>query len=463
MKSVKTSNVVVFFRVTSFLAFILCLINDLVDKKEVLFLIPLSFFLMTFLFKKNYQNITDNIPKLMILAMYWVRNVVLIAIYSFTSEYTLFEGSVSIDQYTFQASLLLVYEFFIANIVIYLFEHTRHKTKKRITIKSSSFDLSNIAIIGIFCFILGISFLKPQYASSFKTILNLGDSEFTIAYLPNEYNVGSIARIFRTLYSLCFQIFRILFPAYLLLKIYKKKRDSVLVKPLLVLMCVAQLFFLTSTFAEAIVSCFTLILFYIKLYPEKQKKTFFMLFISSAGLIILYFTVRFFVNTGPGLYNKNEGISLYAGQIINAYFTGVDNVAAVFNVDRINIAEALKADLLGAIPFNNTFFGDIGKKLQYFYNYYNGAYGQIPPTIGAGYYYFGWFFSPIITALFINRSLHYNYLASSTTATLKYIPYIFCSVIFALGTVMYSPAITLQWFCSWGLIMMAITFFTVDK
>lgn len=35
------------------------------------------------------------------------------------------------------------------------------------------------------------------------------------------------------------------------------------------------------------------------------------------------------------------------------------------------------------------------------------AYGQIPPTIGAGYYYFGFILAPIISILFVKLSLVY--------------------------------------------------------
>lgn len=151
---------------------------------------------------------------------------------------------------------------------------------------------------------------------------------------------------------------------------------------------------------------------------------------------------------------------MYAAQIINAYFTGIDNVAATFNIPSGYARETFRAGLLGAIPFNSTLFGNRGKKFQYYYNLYNNAYGQIPPTIGTGYYYFGAFLSPVISGLFVILSMRYYKKSEHMEASLRYVAVVFCSIVFALGTVMYSPSITLSWYFSWGIPMLLLTLFT---
>ncbi|MEI3396114.1 MAG: O-antigen polymerase [Clostridia bacterium] len=303
----------------------------------------------------------------------------------------------------------------------------------------------------------------PQYSVKFKNIFDLSDANFTIAESNITYQIGSVGRIIKTLFSMCFQIFRILFPAYIIRKLYEKKSNSKWIMVILLIACLTQFLFLTSTFAEAIVACLAIILYYIHLFPEKKKKMFKLVIICTLGIMILYFSVRYFVKIDTSLYSKSNGPILYMTQIISAYFTGVDNVAAIFNVDKTFKLEAFKAGLLGAIPFNSTLFGNRGNKLQYFYNNYNGAYGQIPPTIGAGYYYFGTFLAPIISMLFLKLSLVYYDKAQKTDKSIKYIAEIFCSIIFVLGTVMYSPSITLAWFFGWGVPMLILTSFTGEK
>lgn len=180
-------------------------------------------------------------------------------------------------------------------------------------------------------------------------------------------------------------------------------------------------------------------------------------------MLVLYFVVRYFVNTTVGLYSKDNGAMSYAAQIINAYFTGVDNVAAIFNIPSGHESEAFRVGVLGAIPFNSTLFGNRGNKLQYFYNLYNSSYGQIPPTIGTGYYYFGTILSPVITGLFVILSMRYYKKAENMEASLRYVAVVFCSIVFALGTVMYSPSITLSWYFSWGIPMLLLTLFTGEN
>lgn len=302
----------------------------------------------------------------------------------------------------------------------------------------------------------------PQYAESFKTILNLSDAEFTIAGDSIVYQIGTIGRIIKTLFSMSFQIIRILLPAYVIRAVCKKNASPKLAFAVLIVFCLLQFFFLTSTFAEAIVACLAIILYYLHLFPSKKKKIIMLIGISTIGIMIVYFAVRYF-SKNSSIYDKSSGPILYMAQIISAYFTGPDNVAAIFNVDKSFGKEAFKAGIIGAIPFNSTLFGDRGNKLQYYYNIYNRAYGQIPPTIGAGYYYFGFILAPIISILFVKLSLVYYDKAQKINKSIKYISEIFCSITFALGTVMYSPSITLAWFFSWGIPMLILTSFTGEK
>ena len=330
------------------------------------------------------------------------------------------------------------------------------------TNKNIKENISKFLIIGLSAYIIIVYCFMPQYAESFKTILNLSDADFTIAGDSIVYQIGTIGRIIKTLFSMSFQIIRILLPAYIIRSVCKKNASPKLAFAVLIVFCLLQFFFLTSTFAEAIVACLAIILYYLHLFPSKKKKIIMLIGISTIGIMIVYFAVRYF-SKNSSIYDKSSGPILYMAQIISAYFTGPDNVAAIFNVDKSFGKEAFKAGIIGAIPFNSTLFGDRGNKLQYYYNIYNRAYGQIPPTIGAGYYYFGFILAPIISILFVKLSLVYYDKAQKINKSIKYISEIFCSITFALGTVMYSPSITLAWFFSWGIPMLILTSFTGEK
>lgn len=453
-------NIFILFEIIAAITTFFCLYKARLDSKIFLCILPFGFFMISFIFKQNFKCITDNISKLLIVSLFFVRIVVLPFLYSNNISTQLFEGKNSIELYFSKACLLMVYEYFVVQLTLYICEHKRKRVQFKIKHFTSNVDISKIFVIGLTVYILVIALFLPQYSENFKTIFRLGDADFAVATLKAEYNIGTIGRILKTLFSMAVQLFRILFPAFLMRQFFNHNSKSRGCTLILVVSCILQFMFLTSTFAEAIVSCLALTLFYIKLYPLRKKRTFLFLCLATLGMLILYFVVRYFVNTTVGLYSKDNGAINYAAQIINAYFTGVDNVAAIFNIPSGYERKAFRADILGAIPFNSTLFVDRGNKLQYYYNFYNRAYGQIPPTIGVGYYYFGELLSPIITVLFVILSMKYYKKAEYMNVSLKYVALVFCSVVFALGTVMYSPSITMSWYFSWGIPMLLLTLFT---
>ena len=451
------------FEIFSIISCIRCMIFINIENKIFITSLPFGFLLITLLFYKNYRIAKDNVTFLIIETLYFVRLSLLPFLYSFNCNIQLFEGKKYVGSFINKSCLLMLYEFLAIQFIIYLHIYLKNINKIKVVYSRVKGDISKFLIIGISCFIIIIYIFMPQYSVKLKNIFDLSDANFTIAESNITYQIGSVGRIIKTLFSMCFQIFRILFPAYIIRKLYEKKSNSKWIMVTLLIACLTQFLFLTSTFAEAIVACLAIILYYIHLFPEKKKKMFKLVIICTLGIMILYFSVRYFVKIDTSLYSKSNGPILYMTQIISAYFTGVDNVAAIFNVDKTFKLEAFKAGLLGAIPFNSTLFGNRGNKLQYFYNNYNGAYGQIPPTIGAGYYYFGTFLAPIISMLFVKLSLVYYDKAQKTDKSIKYIAEIFCSIIFVLGTVMYSPSITLAWFFGWGVPMLILTSFTGEK
>lgn len=451
------------YEVSAMITAIICFYKVDSQYKNLLFVLPFGFFFLSFIFHTNFRNIDDDIAKLLIVSLAFVRLVVLSFLYAFNINIKLFEGQSSVEMYFSKACLLMVYEYFVVQLTMWLYGHKKASTHWKAIRITSDFDISKILIVFLALYVLGIAFLMPQYSETFKTIFMLAEEDFTVASTDGaEYSVGTIGRIIKTLFSMSVQLFRILFPAFLIRLCYEHNQKSKLCTLILVVSCVLQFMFLTSTFAEAIVSCLSLVLFYTKLFPKRKKGIFLFLAISTVGMAILYFVVRYFVNN-TGLYSRNNGAMAYTAQIINAYFTGVDNVAAIYNISPGHAGESLRAGILGAIPFNSTLFGKRGNKLQFYYNQYNNSYGQIPPTVGTGYYYFGTIFAPVITALFVFLSMRYYKKAEKMDPSLHYVAVVFCCVVFALGTVMYSPAITLAWYFGWGIPMLILTLFDGKK
>lgn len=451
----RNKGVLLVFEVLALVSFFFCITSVDLASKNMLFLMPISFFIISLLFHENYHSI-NNISVLMIESLLLIRLVVLPFIYAFIPEIQLFEGKANVESYINKSSVLMSYECFCVNLSIFIYYNIKRKNDKKIKkpiISNIGIKLINYLAI----FVLLLTVLFPNFRDDFKSILSLSDPDFTVASERVVYNIGTVTRILKTLYSLSFQIIRVLFPASVINALYHKNNNSKVISYITFLSCVLQFFFLTSTFAEAIVSCMAILLYYLSLYPERRKKTYKILGVSTIGMVVLYFTVRYFSNPNNNMYRNGDGPLPYIARIINAYFTGVDNVAAIFNIPPGNEIESVKAGLIGSIPFNSSIFGSRGNKLQYYYNNANRSYGQIPPTLGTGYYYFGSLLAPIITVAFVLLSVYFDERSQKEKGSLKYITHLFSCIVFALGTVMYSPSITLSWFMGWALPMMFLT------
>lgn len=175
---------------------------------------------------------------------------------------------------------------------------------------------------------------------------------------------------------------------------------------------------------------------------------------------MLYFIVRF--NTGMSRYG-NENLLHYLSSVLISYFSGVDSIAAIFNLPQTTLKwESLFFNIYGAIPFNNTLFGMKGINLQNLFNLANDSHGQIPPTIAAGKYYFGFIFAPVFSAIIAFISIKYGFKAQNQQNLWKYISYTFLSLVMAMGLVVYNETIILRWFTNLILPMLFLSYLSDD-
>ena len=117
----------------------------------------------------------------------------------------------------------MLFEFLAIQITIYLHSHRKNNDKIKVKYINIKENISKFLIIGLSAYIIIVYCFMPQYAESFKTILNLSDADFTIAGDSIVYQIGTIGRIIKTLFSMSFQIIRILLPAYIIRSVCKKK------------------------------------------------------------------------------------------------------------------------------------------------------------------------------------------------------------------------------------------------
>lgn len=431
------------------------------DYYGLLPLLPITFIIVNIIFIDLYKSIPSNIGLTIIVLLYFFR-MVFLPLFMVLGDYeSLLKFNLAAN--TDKAIYLMIYELIVIYFVSYItfnknkdtVSKKKYKGKKPIKLKLFG---EILFILSVFCILVWI--LIPESHSIYKTILQAGDPDFTWGFYDHRAeNVNSLERITLTLFTLIMDIIIIFVPAYILIAIKRKFSTNlgiILSMPLVL----SPMLLVSATIAHSILYVFLLLLFIGKLYPKFKNKLYFISVLSASIFVIFYFFLRF--NTGESRYGQ-ENIFQYLSSILTAYFTGLDNVAATFNVSEPFKLDSLFYNLYGAIPFNNTFFGLEGTNLQSLFNLANSSYGQIPSTIGSGYYYFGFIFAPLISVVLVFISVKYGNLAINQYNLWKYVTYSFFSILMAMGLVMYNETIVLRWFTNLILPLLILSNFSSDE
>lgn len=434
---------------------------DRPDYYGLLPILPIAFIIVNLIFVDLYKSIPSNIGLTVVVLLYFFR-MVFLPLFMVLGDYQSLL-KVNLATNTDLAVYLMIYELVAVYFVSYItFNKEKHfhisrSNGKRKPLKLKLFG-EILGVFFIFCVLVWI--LIPESNQIYKTIFQAGDSDFTSGFYNHRTaDVGFVKRIILTLFTLVMDIIILFVPAYVLIWIRRKFSTNIGII-LSVPFILSPLLLVSATIAHSILYVFLLLLFLGKLYPRFKNKLYMISLTCASSFVILYFFIRF--NTGESRYG-NESIFQYFSSILTAYFTGLDNVAATLNVSEPYKIESLFFNLYGAIPFNNTFFGLEGANLQTVFNFVNSSYGQIPSTIGSGYYYFGFIFAPLFSVILVFLSVKYGKKAMNQLNLWKYITYTLFSIIMAMGLVMYNETIVLRWFTNLILPLLILSNFSNDK
>ena len=356
------------------------------------------------------------------------------------------------------AIILMIYENICVTLALILSNRTKYKNKIKFQ-KINKLTLSHTTyLLLLYCLVFAVLFPESM---PFKSILEISENDF-ISRDIEIYNVGTIQRILKTLFSTIFNVIRILLPVYIIHKLDKQSKSDITIISYTVFFVIIQFFFLTTTFAESIVASMVVLLTACSIRHNVSKRLlkvvpFFVMFI-----IVFYFYFRY--TSENSLYSKSGNFISYLSSLVNAYFTGIDNVVAIQNIPTsVNKIDIFQSSYQSTIPFNSTLFGPRGDSIQVVYNRYNHIGGQIPPTIGIGYYFYGFIFAPLFSFLQAFFAVKFSIIANNSKSILYYSAYIFISVCLSLGFSMYNEIISLSWCFGWGIPLYLIAYFSRKK
>jgi hypothetical protein len=428
-------------------------------------LVYLGSFLLVVIFVRRIEY---RISVFSVLAIYWVKMVVTPLI-MFLGSYSTFGVSELFSRYMNQAVLLMGWEtvFIVLTSLVLgtnLFTRKPREKEGKFDILQfgdesipQEFEVALWIILGYLVFVfLG---LPGLFEETFFLI---------IGRLPNSYVITDhkiyglffgpqLVTISRTL----IWIMQVILPPYLFLELSKFTKTNQQEKILFFSILGLTLIIATEGRAHSIESALAFLIA-VTMLRRRIKINFTGLF----AVIITIAAIGLMVKSN--VFSPNSTLWSELSRIVTAYFSGPQNVAKAIAVasesDQLGIMRVF-SDFLQQIPYLTKFFKPIfgGTTNTVFNLYFGGKYlGQIIPSIGLGYSYFGFVLAPIVPSIALFFSIHFEKRA-------LLMPDIVRKTMYYLGAIMMVRATSMSSMLSgvtylfYFLFMWTIIFFTYDR
>lgn len=453
MHKMKISNAMMLF--ICIITSLLCICFIITDSDRpagygLLFLLPLGFTICSIIFLPIYKAIPNNLGATIIIALFFVRMVISPMLMSFGNYAGTIDLNVSSN--TLPAILLICYEnltvFFTLFYLASKSSNTIYKGAPTIIRQKIKFKYK-LALI-LMLIILGICIIyTPALMMTYRTIFEIGEYNFTNYednWIVKQYGTSFLSKLSLVTGQYLMKAAIVMVPATIIIACSKSK--SKIWKWLSLLFVAVPLFFIGGAIARSLIYCVILLMLWTLLYSrEKFDKRIIRLLILAGILVISWWIFRSDV-TGLSARGWDQ-----FSERFSAYFSGVNVVSGAFNMER-TLGLRLRYfvyDFISTFPYGNTIFNISHETIQPFFNSMNDSMGQIPTTIGMGYYYFGILLSPIYSVIFtIVAFKAAEKLVSHNTNPIKYVRLLLTIFQFSMGIIMYNIEITMTMF--WTLI-----------
>lgn len=284
----------------------------------------------------------------------------------------------------------------------------------------------------------------PQLMICYRSITEINDQHFTNmedADVVRKYGSSFLSKLSLVIGNYIMRIALLIVPASIIVLMHEKERLARnTCKIISFLICFVPLFFIGGAIARSLIYIICLLLLREMLYnPTKINRRIVVIAGLGFAAILLFWTAR-----GTETNVDFRELSLK----FSSYFSGVNIVSGVFNLPK-EFDYRLKYflfDYITTLPFGNTIFHTGSEMtIQPFFNMYNDSQGQIPPTIGVGYYYFGAVLAPIYSIAFVLISFRTGerIRCKKFDNPFQFARLIYTVFIFSMGIIMYNVEITM--------------------
>lgn len=431
---------------------LICFILLITDSNQpnyynMLCALPLSFMVISLAFYKIYFFIPQNVGLSLVVFLCFIRNVISPLMMYFGNYYSTISKGISST--TNDAILLVIYENLIVFFVLYLcVNNNQNRQVNEQPIYKSLSEHGKKVYITLVIMMLAILFLcihfTPQLMTSYRPITEINDQFFTNmedADIVRKYGSSFLSKLSLVIGNYVMRIALLIVPASIIVLMHEKEGLARNVcKIISFLICFVPLFFIGGAIARSLIYIICLLLLREMLYnPTKINRRIVVIAGLEFATILLFWTAR---DTATNA--DFRGLSLK----FSSYFSGVNIVSGVFNLPK-EFNYRLKYflfDYITTLPFGNTIFHTSGEMtIQPFFNMYNDSHGQIPPTIGMGYYYFGAILAPIYSIIFVLISFRTGekIRCKEFNNPFQFARLIYTVFIFSMGIIMYNIEITM--------------------
>lgn len=445
MAKVKNNNTVnniwiwLVFTFIAFVAVFVTLLSHIPTEYSFIWLLPLLFFIMSVIFKDIYKEVPSNLAVSIILVLLFCCTVVSPFLKTVVGE---FSGEIvkNADENTLKAILLIAYE----TIAIFVFLHLKIRSDKSKSNLTKQYSLDTkigckrylYLVFIVLAVLAACIIIAPELLRMYRTIFDINDANFTHyedAFIVDQYGTTFIKKFALVTGRYIFNLALIIVPAAIIIFLIEKKPKFY--RPLSFLFCLVPLFFISGAIATSLIYIVLLLLLRNKLLKRGNGRVLFILVVAGTFAISWWLLRAHLSGVSP-----LKMLASYS----DSYFSGVNVVSGTFNLPN-DFSYRIKYflyDFLTTFPYGNTLFHIDDISVSEFFNLYNGSQGQIPPTIGMGYYYFG-IFAPVYSLIFINFAYNAAKKFSTEQHPITYIRCIYCVFYLCMGVIMYNIEITL--------------------
>lgn len=425
------------------------LINSYQEKGyELLFLLPLTYGILAFVFHYLFSQIFKNLGATLILGLFFVR-MVLSPLMLCLGDYSV-AISKNVENNTPYAILLVCYEALIVFFVLFYLSKKHKKIELEYRIRDQrTYSLNQrykLVLVGILFLLVVCIAYTPELLKIYRSIFQITDELFANqedTYIISKYGDTFFRKLSLVTGNYLMRASLIIFPAALI--IITSRSNSKYWEKLSFFFTLIPLFFIGGAIARSLIYFVELTMLRAMVYNKRFERKFFIMLLLSAVGIVAWWNFRSSLTGGGGLASSLSGR-------LNSYFSGVNTVSGTFNLeaDIVYRVRYFLYDFVSTFPYGTTLFNISHETVQTFFNTCNNSYGQIPPTIGMGCYYLGPVLAPVYSAVFAAIAYKASLKLGDGGHPIRYVRLLVTIFQFSMGIVMYNIEITMIYF--WTLI-----------